>query len=93
MINRAMTPGFEINRRIAGIFYKKSRFLQEKGDRYKYRALSYIKAARAIERLDKGVNEIYKKSWLAGLQKIDGIGNRLAHEIENELKREEFTKK
>ncbi len=83
-----MTPGFEINRRIAGNFYEKSRLLQKKGDKYKYRALSYIKAARAIEQLDKGVDKIYKKSWLAGLQKINGIGNRLAHEIENELKKE-----
>lgn len=93
MINRAMTPDLEINRRIAENFYMRSRFLQEKGEKYKYRALSYIKAAKAIEQLDQGIDEIYEKSWLAGLQKINGIGNRLAHEIEHELTKVGLIKK
>ena len=87
MMNRAITSGINVNKRIAGIFFTKSHLLQEKGDKYKYRALSYIKAARAIKKLDKGVDEIYKRGWLTGLQKISGVGNKLAHEIENELKK------
>jgi len=83
-----MPKDLEINRKIVNLFYQKSSVLKNKGDRHKYRALSYYRAARAIERLDKGLDEIYRRGWLAGLQKINGIGNRLAHEIENELKKE-----
>jgi len=76
----------EINDQIAKKFFSKAQDLRSKGGKFKYRAMSYFKAAQAIEQLDRGVDKIYKHSWLVGLQKIEGIGNRLAHEIENELK-------
>ena len=76
-----------INEKVAQQFYQKAKTLQSKGERHKFRVLSYLRAAKAIDQLDEGLDEIYKRSWLVGLQKIKGIGNRLAHEIERGLKR------
>jgi DNA polymerase/3'-5' exonuclease PolX len=76
-----------VNARIAALFYEKAALLQGKGDRYRFRALAYIRAAQVIERLDRGLDEIYQHGWLVGLEKIEGIGNRLAHEIETILKK------
>ncbi len=77
----------ETNQRIANVFLAKAGVLEQKGERYKFRAVAYRRAASALRKLDRGVDEIYAHSWLAGLQKIEGIGNRLAHDIENELKK------
>ena len=77
----------EINKQISASFYRQASILENKGVSNKFRALSYIKAAKAVESLDRGVDEIYKKGWLVGLQKIKGIGNRLAHEIETAIKK------
>ncbi|MFA6098664.1 MAG: hypothetical protein WCV50_02725 [Patescibacteria group bacterium] len=77
----------EINKQIADIFSSKAASLISKGERYRFRALAYSRAARAIESLNEGLDDIYARSWLVGLQRINGIGNRLAHEIENELKK------
>jgi len=82
-----MPSNFDINQHIAKKFFARAELLESKGEKYKFRAISYIKAARVIELLDKGLDEIYKHGWLTGLQKIKGVGNRLAHEIENELKK------
>jgi len=89
-----MKSTLPINSDIAALFYEKARVFESKGERQKYRALSYVRAARAIEGLDRGLDEIYQHGWLVGLQKIKGIGNRIAHDIENELiKRKLITKK
>ncbi len=82
-----MSEQFKINIIIANKFYAKAKMLQEKGDKNKFRSLSYYRAAKAIEGLDKGLDEIYIHSWLVGLQKIKGVGNRIAHDIETELKK------
>jgi len=74
-----------VNQQISTIFYNKAKLLENKGEKYKFRVISYLKAAQAVAELEVGVDEIYKRSWLVGLQKIKGIGNRLAHDIENEL--------
>lgn len=76
-----------INQQIAEVFYGKERALSAKGEKYKFRALAYRRAAQAIENLDQGLDRIYQHSWLTGLEKVEGIGNRLAHEIEHELKK------
>ncbi|MDD5039930.1 MAG: helix-hairpin-helix domain-containing protein [Patescibacteria group bacterium] len=75
----------EFNQQIAALFFKKGKILETKGERYRFRTLSYYRAARAVEALTEGLDEIYRRSWLAGLQKINGIGNRLSHDIEREL--------
>jgi len=82
-----------INNDIAALFYEKARVLESKGERYKYRALSYMRAARATEGLDRGLDEIYEHGWLVGLQKIKGVGNRIARDIENELKKRKLITK
>ncbi|XOU94641.1 MAG: helix-hairpin-helix domain-containing protein [Candidatus Kerfeldbacteria bacterium] len=87
-----MTNPLDINTKIANNFYQKSKMLSEKGDKHKFRAISYYKGAKAIEQLDKGLDEIYQHGWLVGLQKIKGIGNRLAHDIETELKKSNLIK-
>lgn len=76
-----------VNTDIAAVFYQKASILQGKGERHKFRALAYIRAAKAIEGLDRGLDEMYAHGWLVGLQRIPGIGNRLAHDIETELKK------
>lgn len=83
----------EINRQIAALFFAKSARLKDKGEKYKFRSLSYYRAAEAIGRLDQGLDEIYRHGWLNGLNKINGVGNRLAHEIEAELKKRGLTDK
>ncbi len=88
-----MKATLQVNSDIAALFYEKARVLELKGGRYAYRALSYIRAARAIEGLDRGLDEIYQHGWLVGLQKIKGVGNRIAHDIENELTRRKLSTK
>lgn len=73
-----------INQEIAALFRAKADKLELTG-KNKFRVISLRKAAKALDELNRGVDEIYKKSWLTGLEKIEGIGNRLAHAIEAEL--------
>ena len=82
-----------INQQIAALFYAKAAILKARGDKYKFRSLAYIRAAQAITKLNRGLDEIYAHGWLVGLEKIEGIGNRLAHEIETELKKRGLVKK
>lgn len=82
-----------INKQISAHFYQKASILENKGAKNKFRALSYIRAAKAVASLASGLDDIYNKSWLAGLQKIKGIGNRLAHEIETEIKKRNLINK
>lgn len=74
----------KINQEIAAVFRAKADKLELSG-KNKFRVISLRKAAHALEGLDRGVDEIYKHTWLTGLEKIEGIGNRLAHAIEAEL--------
>lgn len=78
------------NKRVAAQFYYKARDLQESGAN-RYKEWAYRKAAWAIDDLEESLEDIYEKTWLVGLQRIPGIGNRLAHEIEKYIK--QFTKK
>lgn len=83
-----MTPDQEkLNAEIAELFYAKARALQDKGERYKFRSYAYFRAGKAIQSLDRGLDDIYRHGWLKGLEKIKGIGNRLAHDIETELRK------
>ncbi|MFA5070592.1 MAG: helix-hairpin-helix domain-containing protein [Patescibacteria group bacterium] len=74
----------KINYEIAAVFRAKAD-KQEISGKNKFRVISLRKAAKALENLNQGADEIYKHTWLTGLEKIDGIGNRLAHAIEAEL--------
>lgn len=81
-----MENNLRINREIASVFRLKADKL-EISAKNKFRAISLRKAANALEGLERGVDEIYKHTWLTGLEKIEGIGNRLAHAIEAELRK------
>jgi len=81
---RSSEKHLRINQEIAALFRAKADKLELTG-KNKFRVISLRKAASALEKLDRGVDEIYKKAWLVGLEKIEGIGNRLAHAIEAEL--------
>lgn len=83
-----MTTPLPLNAQIAEMFREKAVRLEAKGDeRHFFRARAYRRAADAIDSLDESLEDMYKRSWIAGMQKIDGIGNRIAHDIERELKR------
>jgi len=77
------------NKEMAAKFYQRARDLKESGGN-SYKEWAYRKAAWAIDDLDQSLIDIYQKSWLVGIQKINGIGNRLAHEIEKEIKASNF---
>ncbi|MBU0613608.1 radical SAM protein [Patescibacteria group bacterium] len=77
--------GLHLNKKIAAVFYFKARNYQNSSAN-KYKEWAYRKAAWAMDDLNEPVEEIYKRSWLGGIQKINGIGNRLAHEIEKYIK-------
>ena len=74
------------NKLVADKFEKKAQVFFD-DEKKKFRGFAYNKAARAIRELDNSLIEIYSKSWLGGIQKINGIGNKLAHEIETEIKK------
>jgi DNA polymerase/3'-5' exonuclease PolX len=76
----------EFNDIIADKFEKKAQLFFS-DEKKKFRGLAYFKAAKAIRTLDKSLLDIYSHGWLVGIQKIDGIGNRIAHEIESEIKK------
>lgn len=89
-----MTPEqVQLNAAIAELFMSKAQALQAKGERYKFRSFAYLRAATAIRGLDRGLDDIYRHGWLVGLEKIKGIGNRLAHDIETELKKRGISNK
>ncbi|PIY97121.1 MAG: radical SAM protein [Candidatus Kerfeldbacteria bacterium CG_4_10_14_0_8_um_filter_42_10] len=75
-----------LNKEVAAKFYQRARDIQESGEN-RYKEWAYRKAAWAIDDLNESLADIYKKGWLVGLQKIEGIGNRLAHEIEKEIRK------
>ncbi|MFA6392284.1 MAG: hypothetical protein WCW66_06095 [Patescibacteria group bacterium] len=76
----------QFNQIIADKFDQKAQifFADEKK---KFRGFAYFKAAKAIRSLNRSLIDIYASGWLVGIQKIDGIGNRIAHEIETEIKK------
>ncbi len=77
-----------LNHEIAQIFIMKADVLRAKtGEKYFFRARAYEQAAEAIEKLDESLADMYVRSWIAGMQKVEGIGNRIAHDIERELKK------
>ncbi len=73
------------NKEISKILYEIEKLHRIKGTRYKPRA--YRKAAEAVEELDQEVAEIYEEQGLKGLQKIPGIGKRIAQKIKEYLEK------
>jgi DNA polymerase (family 10) len=67
------------NQEIARIFYEIADILEIKKIQWKPRA--YRKAAKSIESLAKDVEDIYKDGGIKELEKIQGIGERLAKKV------------
>lgn len=72
------------NSELARILNEVAAFLDMKEVPFKPRA--YEKAAYSIETLDQGVDEIYKKNGLEGLENIPGVGQGIAERIEEYIK-------
>lgn len=84
--NEEQSVSLSFNSEIANKFEKKAKdFFDD--EKKKFKGFAYHKAAKIIKELDRSLVDIYAKGWLVGLQKIDGIGNRIAHEIEKEIKK------
>ncbi|MFA6908794.1 MAG: helix-hairpin-helix domain-containing protein [Patescibacteria group bacterium] len=77
-----------VNREVADAFRAKAERLKLKtGETSFFRARAYEQAAEAVDKLEESLEEMYKRSWIGGIQKIPGIGNRIAHDIERELRK------
>ena len=76
----------EVNHKVAVAFrLKADSYEQQKKDLY--RIMAFRKAANALEQHPESLDNMYKRSWLKGIEKIAGIGPRLARAVETELKK------
>lgn len=82
----------KINYEIAAVF-------RDKADRYeqaakdKFRVFAFRKAATAIEQHPEPLDDMYRRSWVKGIEKIPGVGPRIARAIEQELIKRGITRK
>ena len=84
---------YAINREIAELFRQKAeQFRSKQGESSFFRARAYTRAADAIDHLEESLSDMYRRSWIAGMQQIDGIGPRIARDIERELVRRGITR-
>ncbi len=89
-----MTAPIPLNREIANVFRKKAdRLYAKAGGSYFFRARAYEQAADAIDILDESLADMYQRSWIVGIQKVEGVGNRIAHDIERELMKQGIQRK
>ncbi len=85
------------NQELAKIFNDIARFMEIDGVAFK--PYAYQKAAFSLQALPEDIGDIYRKKGKDGLREISGIGENLAHHIEEYLKTgkvkiyEEFKKK
>lgn len=73
------------NKRIAGELSLRKRDIEMSGES-RYRAMAYFKAARTIDGLLVDIRDIYREKDRRGLLALEGIGERLASEVEVLLK-------
>jgi DNA polymerase (family 10) len=72
------------NPEVAKILYEIALLLEMDNVQFKPRA--YEKAARAVEALEEGIEEIHARSGMAGLMEIPGVGKSIAEKIEELIK-------
>jgi len=77
-------PQLQGNKRIAGMLYLKARDMEMEGQS-KYRVGAYYKAGRTIDSLLVDLGDLYREKGRAGLLALEGVGERLASEIETLL--------
>ena len=80
VIKNNIASAFMKNADIAAIFYSIADILEIQ--RVQWKPIAYRKAARTIESLSEDIEEIYKKGGLKALERIPGVGERLARKIE-----------
>ena len=73
-----------MNRELANILIEIANLLSQADIDWKPAA--YRKAATSITNLDKNVKDIYKEGGIKALEKIDGVGARIAKKIEEYIK-------
>ena len=73
-----------LNFKIGKIFSEMAQYYVMKGDQFRPRA--YERASHLIESMDEDLEDIYKKSGVKGLMKIQGIGKWMAEHIEEYIK-------
>ena len=73
-----------INKKVSEIFFEIANLLEMKNVDWKPAA--YRKAARVIERLNKPLEDIYKKEGLKGLDNLEGVGKGINKKIEEYIK-------
>jgi DNA polymerase (family X) len=71
------------NKEIATIFNEIAEYLEMEGVQFK--PYAYQKAALTLETLKNDVEDIYKAGGLKGLKAIPGVGESIAHKIEEYL--------
>lgn len=76
----------KINFDIAAAFRAKADKYEGEGKDV-YRVIAFRKAATALENHPEPVDEMYRRSWIKGIEKIAGIGPRIARAVELELKK------
>jgi DNA polymerase (family 10) len=72
------------NREIAKIFNEIAEYLEMEGVRFK--PYAYQKAAITLENLQDSVEDLYRQGGFKALKAIPGIGESIAHKIEEYLK-------
>ena len=72
------------NQELAKIFYEIADYLEM--DQVPFKPYAYQKAAVALEALEEGIEEIYKKGGVIALEEIAGVGKSIAEKIEEYLK-------
>ncbi|MDD5096445.1 MAG: DNA polymerase/3'-5' exonuclease PolX [Candidatus ainarchaeum sp.] len=72
------------NLEIARILYEIADMLELQGVEFKPRA--YRRAARSVEELSEGIEEMYKKGGLKALREIPGVGEHISTKIEELIK-------
>jgi len=68
------------NQQIAGSLEEVSRILAEQGAS-RFRVQAYVHAADVLRLLDEPVSDILAREGLAGLEKLPGVGDTIAHVI------------
>lgn len=76
----------ELNREIAGYLNAQADKMIKSG-KDKFKVLAYQKAARAINQESRNLWGVYRSGGLKALQKIKGIGPRLAWVIVAQIKK------
>ena len=79
------------NNEIAKIFWEIAELLELKEEN-RFKIHAYQNAARNIENLPHHLDEIYKKQGLKGLKELEGVGESIAHKIEEYIKHKKVKK-